>query len=57
MPNSWVQLDDDYGINALCDTRFTLHLQAEMYFVSTYSEICYNANDAHRVRCKLSAIF
>lgn len=57
MPNSWVQLDDDYRINALCDTRFTLHLQAEMYFVSTYSEICYNANDAHRVRCKVSAIF
>ena len=57
MPHSLVQHDVEYRINALCDTRFTLHLQAEMYFVSTYSEICYNANDAHRVRCKVSAIF
>ena len=56
MPYSWVQVNDKYGNNPLCDDLFTLHLQTEMYFVSTYSEICYNANDAHWVRCYFPAI-
>ena len=51
MPYSWVQFNDEYGINSLCDDRVTLHLQTEMYSVSNYSEICYNANDGHWVRC------
>ena len=55
MPNSWVQFNDESEDNPLCDDLFTLHLQTEMYFVSTYSEICYNANDAHWVRCSFLA--
>ena len=56
MPHSWVRFNDRYGMNSLCDDRLTLHLQTEMYFVSTYSEICHNAKDAHWVRCSFSAV-
>ena len=53
----WVLVNDEYEINAQCDDVPTLHLQTEMNFVSKYSEICYNADDALWVRCESFAIF
>ena len=57
MPYPWVRINDKNEINPLCDDVPMLRLQTEVDFVSNYSENCYNANDAHRVRRKFSAVF